>query len=169
MGERGKEKEEERSERVGEKTRAREYGRIRKGERRKERDGEKQRIAKDRDGKRSRSCRREEWGVRVTPGKPKQTGLLCVGAYEARRSVACGEGRTLTLRRTHRCLTHENRGAYGVAGEKSTGLLWALRVVAAAAAAMPPKTTTAAMAAVAVAASGDDAVIEGRRFQNMAA
>lgn len=105
----------------------------------------------------------EKWGVRVTPGKPKQTGLLCVGAYDARRSVACGEGRTLTLR-THRCASRTKyTGVYGVAGEKSTGLLWDFRVAAAA-------------AAVASCGDGDgnagrgrDVVIRERKFQNIAA
>lgn len=78
---------------------------------------------KKKERERRQSHWRREWGARVTPGKPKQTGLLCVGVYDARRSVACGEGRTLTLHRTHRCLTHGVYRVYGVAGEKPTGLL----------------------------------------------
>ncbi|KAG7208812.1 hypothetical protein KM043_015004 [Ampulex compressa] len=63
----------------------------------------------------------QKWGAGVTPGKPKQTGLLCV----ARRSVACGEGRTLTLLK-HRRFTHEHE-VYGVATEKNMGLPWGYR------------------------------------------
>lgn len=124
------------------------------GDEGREKEGKRWEEEGEREREREVEVTGEKWGVRVTPGKPKQTGLLCVGAYDARRSVACGEGRTLTLR-THRCASRTKYTGYTGWREKN------LRVCCG--------TFAARRQAAGDGGRGRDVVIRGRKFQNMAA